>query len=174
MTFILWRGLITRRKLEVRLNAEAIRLVRTTDVKKDGYYLESSADILQHDYAMRNPPDTKQRDIKMLGLSKDVLPILHAYLPTWRRRRVTTCVGLDKLAIKCEYSRDIILPGCEAQLRTGDRKNYISKVVFKDVNPFGCSECDHSFTNDSGLAWNSRRTTRSPTSAQESNENMQT
>ena len=44
------------------------------------------------------------------------------------------------------------MPGCEAYLRTGDRRNYFSKAVFKeDLGWYGCSECDRLFATDSGL-----------------------
>ena len=38
--------------------------------------------------------------------------------------RITTRVKLDQLAIKCEYSKDFVMSGCEAHLRTRDRMNY--------------------------------------------------
>ena len=57
---------------------------------------------------------------------------------------ITTRVELDQLAIKCEYSKDFVMPGCEAYLRTGDRRNYISNAVFKDFGCYGCSKCAQS------------------------------
>ena len=102
---------------------------------------------------MHTEHEAKQRDIKCWGCPKTFrrYSTLLAHLETGTC--VTTRVKLDQLAIKCEYSKDFVLPGCEAHLRTGDRKNYTSKVVFKrELNRFGCSECDRSFPTDSGLA----------------------
>lgn len=101
---------------------------------------------------MHTEREAKQRDIKCWGCPKTFhrYSTLLAHLETGTC--VTTRVELDQLAIKCENSKDFVLPGCEAHLRTGDRKNYISKVVFKkDINRFGCSECDRYFPGDLGL-----------------------
>lgn len=42
---------------------------------------------------------------------------------------VTTRVELDRLEVECAYWKNFGVPGCEAHLRMGDRKNYISKSL---------------------------------------------
>ena len=95
----------------------------------------------------------KQRDIKCWGCSKTFsnYSTLLAHLET--ETCITTRVELDKLAVKCEHSKDFVLPGRERYLRKGHRKKHIPKAVFKkDSNRFGCSDCDYPFANDAGLA----------------------
>ena len=66
---------------------------------------------------------------------------------------ITTRLDLDKLAVDFEDSKDFVDPDMDHYLRNGHRKKYIPKAVFKkDVNRFGCSECDYPFANDGGLA----------------------
>ncbi len=102
---------------------------------------------------MHTERDIKQRDIKCWGCPKTyrTYSTLLTHLET--ETCITTRVELDKLAVKCEDSKDFVIPVREAYLRKGHRKNYIPKAVFKkDLNRFGCSDCDYPFANDAGLA----------------------
>lgn len=102
---------------------------------------------------MHNPPDTKQCDIKCWGCPK----MFRNYSTLLKHLETETCIttrlDLDKLAVECENSKDFVNPNLDYYLLKGHRKNYIPKAVFKkDVNRFGCSDCDWAFADDAGLA----------------------
>ena len=65
-----------------------------------------------------------------------------------------TCVAtrsqLDRLAEA--YSKDYVIPGCEAYLRTGDMKRWTPKAVLKsNTGRSGCSDCDRQFPTATAL-----------------------
>lgn len=65
---------------------------------------------------------------------------------------VTSRIELDMLAIGCPHAKHYVIPGCEAHLRTGDRRRYKAVPVPRGSKRIrGCSECDRKFVTEVGL-----------------------
>ena len=95
----------------------------------------------------------KQRDIKCWGCPKLFANYSTLLVHLETDTCITTRIELDKLAMSCASWKDYVMPGCEAHLERGDRAGYVSTIVFKKRhNRFGCSDCERSFSSDSGLA----------------------
>ena len=103
------------------------------------------------------------RDIKCWGCPKTfrTYSTLLAHLET--ETCITTRVGLDKLAMKCEQWKDFVIPGCDAHLERGIRARYVPEIVYKNhLHRFGCSSCDRYFPNDDGLITHIRSSVHHP------------
>ena len=76
---------------------------------------------------------------------------------------VATRIQLDRLAEACEYSKDYVIPGCEAHLRTRDRKRWTPKAVLKsNTGRSGCSDCNRQFSTATAFSEHLRSSTYHP------------